>query len=815
MMAKKQTSLSILLSLNSKQFEKGLLRASKQLKKFGASMSSAGSSLSAGITGPLAALSGIAGKTAVDFEFAMAKVAAVGGFTAEELSRLEAQAKALGGATSKSASEVSSLQLELAKLGRSSNEIEAMTGAITNLSIAFDLDLGQAAESVGATLNRFGLDATQAARVTDVMAKAFGSSALDLERFEASMGKLGPTASALGISLEDATAAVGILTNNGVEAATAGVALTKALTTLAQKGVAPEETLRQLFSGSLSVAEGFELFGDRAGKIIPVLQNNGAAWEELSGKLRDSQGAAAQARNVLESTTKGGIDKMKSALEALALSFSDILLPRIEKFSNIVSNIANKISQLDAATKRQIATFAGIAGAIGPVLMVGGKLSSLLGSLVGAFAGVSAPVLAAIAAIAAAAIFIYKNWEQVKDYFTKGEGTAFLNALVSVVEGVLNFVINYFALVVKFVSAIWEKFGAFILEKAVIALSRIQDVFSGVLNFVGDLFYSLTNLVKGNWSEFGKGLVNTALSAVQLVITAFEGFATNIAGIIDFVLDKIGVDSDLQGALAELALKGQAALEGLKFETDKTKENWISLGDAINYAGSAFSMLSGLSLGAIPSLNAATSAATQTAQEVQKVGDLLNRLNGIEPQPVLTFFDTLKSAALTTASQIGEALAGAVQTLSSGLADAIVGTQTFAEAMKGVFKSLIQQILTIAIGNFIASALSPLAPENIVTGGSAGLAKAGGGKALVGSLFKSLPAFANGGAVLSEQIALIGEKAGSKGEAIIPFERMTEFARKAMGNDVFGPQKLIVEGRISGSDIAISNARGSRLRSRI
>ena len=74
MASKRQTNLSILLTLNSKGFEKGLKAASKRLKSFGASMTSAGSTLTAGLTGPLAALSGVAGKTAVEFEFAMAKV---------------------------------------------------------------------------------------------------------------------------------------------------------------------------------------------------------------------------------------------------------------------------------------------------------------------------------------------------------------------------------------------------------------------------------------------------------------------------------------------------------------------------------------------------------------------------------------------------------------------------------------------------------------------------------------------------------------------------------------------------------------------
>ena len=152
----KLNDLIVTIGANTRRFDKGLGNSMRKMKQFGKNTKALGRNLTRSLTMPLAALGGLAVKTAADFEFSMAKVAAVSGFAANEMKALEAQAKQLGGSTSKSASEVAALQLELAKLGKSSKEIENMTEDILSLGIAFDQDLGETAAVVGQTLNQFG-----------------------------------------------------------------------------------------------------------------------------------------------------------------------------------------------------------------------------------------------------------------------------------------------------------------------------------------------------------------------------------------------------------------------------------------------------------------------------------------------------------------------------------------------------------------------------------------------------------------------------------------------------------------------------------
>ena len=137
--------------------------------------------------------------------------------------------------------------------------------------------------------------------------------------------------------------------------------------------------------------------------------------------------------------------------------------------------------------------------------------------------------------------------------------------------------------------------------------------------------------------------------------------------------------------------------------------------------------------------------------------------------------------------------------------------ESMLEAAKGVVKGLIKQALATAISNAVASAFSPASPDNIVTGGAAAPAKAAGLIAATKSLFSSIPAFAEGGAILGGRggtLALIGEKPSSRGEFIVPFEKMGAFMQMA------GGQQSDIHTRIQGNTLEISTRRAGRALSR-
>src|SRR5699024_3347329 len=184
--------------------QKGLNDAEKSLNKFdakvkklkdvGQGLTSIGKNLSIGLTAPITALGALSVKTFKDFSFGMAQVRAISGATVEEFESLRKSALALGAATAFSASDVAELQLNLSKLGFDPSQINDATDGILDLALAMGEDLAQSAEVAAATIQGFGLDASETNRVTDVMAKSFSSSALDLQKFSIAMSKVAPVA---------------------------------------------------------------------------------------------------------------------------------------------------------------------------------------------------------------------------------------------------------------------------------------------------------------------------------------------------------------------------------------------------------------------------------------------------------------------------------------------------------------------------------------------------------------------------------------------------------------------------------------------
>ena len=187
--------------------------------------------MTAGILGAVTAFKTITGavsnaiRSFRDFEFQMAKVKAITGASNIDFKKLSQTAQDLGRSTFFTAQQVSELQTNFGKLGFSTREILAAQEATLNLATATDSDLARAAIVAGAAVRGFGLDASETRRVTDVMASAFTSSALDLEKFQTSMTKVAPIAAGANISLEATSAVMGTLTDAGIEASIAGTSL--------------------------------------------------------------------------------------------------------------------------------------------------------------------------------------------------------------------------------------------------------------------------------------------------------------------------------------------------------------------------------------------------------------------------------------------------------------------------------------------------------------------------------------------------------------------------------------------------------------
>ena len=391
-------TISIIVAANVKGLEKGMGKANKSLARFASGAARMGSLLTFSVTAPLAALGKAAVDTFVDFEDGMMKVAVVTGATETQMKLLEGTARDLGKTTQFTASEFAELQLILGRKGFDPSQIMGMQEAIADLALATGEDLTIAAETVSASIKVFNLEATDSASVANTLAMAAANSSIQLNTFSTAFGHAGASANSVGVSVEHLSAMMGVLMDNGIKASKAGTGLRSIFMELNKEGIPFNETLEQMASGQMSLNDAQELVGKTAANQLLILSNNLDKVNELTNSYETNTTALEEMADKMESSTKGKIKKMQSAINELQLVFGELLTERLMPVIEKITELANKFSDLDVGTQNTIINVLGIAAAFGVLLLAVAGIVSLLGILGSAFvsvAGFFAPVIAA------------------------------------------------------------------------------------------------------------------------------------------------------------------------------------------------------------------------------------------------------------------------------------------------------------------------------------------------------------------------------------------------------------------------------------
>jgi hypothetical protein len=319
------------IGLRTAEFKKSLLDLQVRSKSMGSSLKKGLSGLNPLTLGVAAGFATIGGAVASavsvvnDFSKAQSEVEAVLGElgTNTAMAKLSSQAKQLGSSTKFTATEVSNLQTELAKLGFRPEEIEKMAESTLHAASALGSELGEQASLTGATLKSFNLDAGEATRVNDVLAKAASSSALDFSKLSTALPIVGATAKTAGVSLERTTALLGTLSDRGIDASSSATALRNIFLELSKKGLTFEEAMQKINTSTDKNATAMDLFGKRGATVGVILSETGGDVAELTKKLEEADGAAKGMAETMEDNLIGDMTKAQSAWEGFILSIED------------------------------------------------------------------------------------------------------------------------------------------------------------------------------------------------------------------------------------------------------------------------------------------------------------------------------------------------------------------------------------------------------------------------------------------------------------------------------------------------------------
>ena len=273
--------------------------------------------------GALAGLFTAATKKGAEFAKQMSTLRAVSNASAEEMDALSASAKELGATTQFTAIQVGELQTEFAKMGFTTDQILASTKATLDLAASMEVDLASAAMLAGSTVNAFGLEAEDTQRVVDVLAKSTSSSALDFTSLQEALKNVSPAAKATGRTIEETSALLGVLANNGVKGGRAGTGLSKAFIELNKKGIPLNEALDKIKNSSNGLNTALGLAGNIGGRALLSLADKQGEIKDLTEQFNNAAGAAQAMAEVRLDNLAGDTTKLNSAWEGFLLSLED------------------------------------------------------------------------------------------------------------------------------------------------------------------------------------------------------------------------------------------------------------------------------------------------------------------------------------------------------------------------------------------------------------------------------------------------------------------------------------------------------------
>ncbi len=376
-------TLSIIVAANIKGLETAMKKANKSVSNFGSTAARVGSMLTFGVTAPLVAMGKSAMDTFVNFESGMAKVKAVTGATQQEFEALTESARELGSTTRFTTQQVADLQLVLGRKGFSTSAIIAMEDSILKLATATGEDLSLAAEVVATSINAFNLQASEASRVANTLASSAANSSIQLNTFATAFGHAGASANAVGVDIEELSAMMGVLMDNGIKASKAGTGLRKIFMKLHQEGRNFSEVLDLATQGNLGLERAMRLAGVTSANQLLILAENKKRVAELTQSYKTNTGELDRMNSIMTDTAEHKLKLMQSAIEGLKLEFGSLISKSITPIIKSVTELAKKFTNLDDSTKDLIIRVGGFLAVIGPLLIGFGALVAMLNPITG------------------------------------------------------------------------------------------------------------------------------------------------------------------------------------------------------------------------------------------------------------------------------------------------------------------------------------------------------------------------------------------------------------------------------------------------
>ncbi|EAD3294109.1 phage tail tape measure protein [Listeria monocytogenes] len=310
---------------------------------------------------------------------------------------------------------------EMVKKGYDINQTMASMPAIFNAARASGDDFETVMSVTTSTLEQFGMISKDTNKqmeytnkVADVLTYVADKTAAGFSDMGTAMNYVGPISHSLGYSLTDTAAAVGLLSNRGIEGQKAGTGLRGMLTSLLKPSKSAAEamsavglTIEDNNGNMKTLPTLLDDINDKTKKMTKTQKNSfltmifgreplsavntlleagGDSLRKYSKGADEANGYTKQVADNMRKAGKFGVDQFKASLEVLEQNVGQKLMPALTPIIEWANKMIDKFNDLSGEQQQNIIKWAGIIAATGPVLTVGGKLVSMTSGLIKGFA---------------------------------------------------------------------------------------------------------------------------------------------------------------------------------------------------------------------------------------------------------------------------------------------------------------------------------------------------------------------------------------------------------------------------------------------
>lgn len=479
-------------------------------KAAGEKMSAIGGKLSKGVTAPIVAIGTAAGAAWKGIDDALDTIVTKTGATGDAMKEFEGNFKNVFTSIPADAQQVGDAIGELnTQFGLTGESLEQASTQMVQFAEINGADITNSTIAAKQAMEQFGASTEELPGFLDTVTAAAQQTGQSTDSIFEAVKRGAPQLKAMGLDMNQSAMMMAKFQQAGLDSTKVLSSMTKAQVQFAKDGKTLQQGMEEFFTaveqGGSSVDiinQASEIFGSKNGPMmVEAIQSGKISLEDFTASAQNYSGTVAETFDA----TRDPIDKMKESLNNLSTlgaelfnTIQEVAAPLLEQLVEHIKSLREKWEELSPQTQQTIVKVAAIAAAIGPLLIVLGKMATGIGVVVKALSAFASPVGLAVAAVVGAVAIIIANWDKIKKSW----------------EDLKKFLVDTWNAIKSKAEEIWNGIKGFFEDTWNNIKKTAENVWGGIKGFFENTWNNLKTKASETWNHI-KDKASTAWENVK------------------------------------------------------------------------------------------------------------------------------------------------------------------------------------------------------------------------------------------------------------------------------------------------------------